>query len=167
MVALICKPILRHTLPPTCKSLFNNPVTCPDEEALAAAAGGPSGVPPSQAEGPPPLLLARQAARGLQAPDSHQDRVHSGEHTSTSVGVFELIDKSVSYADISRRHNNIHAKLHLPAVQFGAVPLLQAHILSVGMLLYCVHNIKTCSVKGNYQVTKCNLGSKVSHLGLL
>ena len=125
-VALICKPILRHKLPPICKSLCNNPVTCPDEEALAAAAGGPSGVPFSQAAGPPPLLLARQAARGLQAPDSHQDRVHSGEHTSTSVGVFELIDKSVSHADIGRRHHNLYAKLHLPAVQFGAVPLLQA-----------------------------------------
>ena len=69
-----------------------------DEEALAAAAGPSSGVAVGHAQSPPPLLLARQAARGLQPQDSHHDRVHSGEHTSTSVGVFELIDKSVSPA---------------------------------------------------------------------
>ena len=47
-------------------------------------------------EGPQPLLVARQAARGLDTSQEQQhDRSHSGEHTSTSVGVFELIDKSV------------------------------------------------------------------------
>ncbi len=68
-----------------------------DEEALDAAAAAPPAVQQPQGEGPPPLLVARQAAQGL-GPDQEQqhDRQHSGEHTSTSVGVFELINKSVS-----------------------------------------------------------------------
>lgn len=70
-----------------------------DDEALdaaaAAAACGSAAVQPPQ-EGPPPLLVARQAAMGLVPSQEQQhDRQHSGEHTSTSVGVFELIDKSV------------------------------------------------------------------------
>lgn len=70
-----------------------------DDEALdaaaAAAACGPATVQPPQ-EAPPPLLVARQAAMGLDPCQEQQhDRQHSGEHTSTSVGVFELIDKSV------------------------------------------------------------------------
>ena len=77
-----------------------------DDEALDAAAAscGPAAVHPPQ-EGPLPLLVARQAARGLDPSQEQQhDRLHSGEHTSTSVGVFELIDKSV-------RHCRLHCTL--------------------------------------------------------
>lgn len=77
-----------------CKCMF-----VADDEALDAAAAAascsPTAVQPSQ-EAPPPLLVARQAAMGLDpSQDQQHDRQHSGEHTSTSVGVFELIDKSV------------------------------------------------------------------------
>lgn len=75
-----------------------------DDEALDAAAASCSpaaAVHPPQ-EGPPPLLVARQAARGLDPSQEQQqrDRLHSGEHTSTSVGVFELIDKSVRHCPL-------------------------------------------------------------------
>lgn len=53
-------------------------------------------------EGPPPLMMARQAARGLDPAQEH-DRLHSGELTSTSVGIFELIDKSVRDSCIRSR----------------------------------------------------------------
>lgn len=73
-----------------------------DDEALDAAAAScsPAAVHPPQ-EGPPPLLVARQAARGLHPSQEQQrERLHSGEHTSTSVGVFELIDKSVGHCPL-------------------------------------------------------------------
>ena len=45
------------------------------------------------------MVVARQAAQGLAGDlEQQHDRQHSGEHTSTSVGVFELIDKSVRSA---------------------------------------------------------------------
>ena len=69
-----------------------------DDDALdaAAAACGPAAAVQPQVEGPPPLMMARQAARGLDpAQEEQHDRLHSGELTSTSVGIFELIDKSV------------------------------------------------------------------------
>ncbi|DBB08963.1 TPA: hypothetical protein ACH3X3_007597 [Trebouxia sp. C0006] len=78
----------------------------PDEEALDAAAACPPAVQPPQPqpEGPPPLVVARQAAQGLAGDHEQQhDRQHSGEHTSTSVGVFELIDKSGAKLPVDRR----------------------------------------------------------------
>lgn len=69
-----------------------------DDDALDAAAAscGPAAAVQPSVEGLPPLLMARQAARGLDpAQEEQHDRLHSGELTSTSVGVFELIDKSV------------------------------------------------------------------------
>ena len=72
-----------------------------DDDALdaAAAACGPAAAavqPLVEGALHPPLLMARQAARGLDPSQEEQhDRLHSGELTSTSVGIFELIDKSV------------------------------------------------------------------------
>ena len=68
-----------------------------DDDALdaAAAACGPAAAVQPQVEGPPPLMMARQAASGLDPAQEQHDRMHSGELTSTSVGIFELIDKSV------------------------------------------------------------------------
>ena len=86
-----------------------------DDEALDAAAAscGPAAVQPPQ-EGPPPLLVARQAARGWDSSQEQQrDRLQSGEHTSTSVGVFELIDKSVR-----------HCPMHCMFVASGAPQVL-------------------------------------------
>ncbi|KAL3149387.1 hypothetical protein ABBQ32_002188 [Trebouxia sp. C0010 RCD-2024] len=78
----------------------------PDDDALDAAAAscGPAAAVQPSVEGLPPLLMARQAARGLDpAQEEQHDRLHSGELTSTSVGVFELIDKSGAKLPMDRR----------------------------------------------------------------